>query len=240
MNKNKIIPMVALIVTTGLIVGCKERINTSDIPNKNNGIVDENKNLENKESENTYINKEYLILANKQNHLGKEYIPDKLTELTVNYIGSQETKYLKDEASKALELLFEAAKSDGVQLMGKSAYRSYNTQVATYNSKIQKLGQTEADKFSAKPGASEHQTGLAIDIISSEFGKLHTDFQYTNTYKWLVKNCAKYGFILRYPKGTSGITGYNFEPWHYRYVGIEHAEKIMNDNLTLEEYLNSL
>lgn len=179
---------------------------------------------------------EYLILANKENYLDESYEPEDLRKVNIKFSGS--SNMLRDVAATALEEMVEDAKKSGITLIGRSAYRSYNTQVETYKSKVQKLGQEEADKFSARPGASEHQTGLAIDILSSEYSKLHTQFQHTNSYKWLIENCAKYGFILRFPKGKSDITGYSFEPWHYRYVGKEHAEKIMNNGLTLEEYLN--
>ena len=95
-------------------------------------------------------------------------------------------------------------------------------------------GQSLADTYSARPGSSEHQTGLALDINTAS---VQAHFENTPTYAWLVEHCAEYGFILRYPEGKERITGYRFEPWHYRYVGREHAEEIMRRGLTLEEYL---
>ena len=90
----------------------------------------------------------------------------------------------------------------------------------------------------APPGKSEHSTGLALDIVSLDYQNLDDNQQYTEENKWLRKNCYKYGFILRYPKGKSDITGYKFEPWHYRYVGANISYKLREGNATLEEYLN--
>lgn len=196
---------------------------------------DDDINIEQKNIDTTY-----LILVNKQNYLDKDYVPDNLTYLDIKFSGAESSRYLCEEVAIALKSMIEAAKEDGIYLIGRSGYRSYSTQQATYASKVSKWGQEQADKFSAKAGASEHQTGLAIDIISTEYSELHTNFQYTNTYKWLIEHCSEYGFILRYPKGKSEITGYNFEPWHYRYVGIENAKEITNQNLTLEEYLETI
>ena len=113
-----------------------------------------------------------------------------------------------------------------------SGYRSYYDQKSTYNYWVSVYGQKDADTISARPGHSEHQTGLAFDITS-----LNSSYGETEEGIWLRENCFKYGFIIRYPKGKEHITGYAYEPWHIRYVGVEHATYIMNNNLTLEEYL---
>lgn len=241
MNKKKIrnILILALIATS--MTACTS--NNIEIDNEEVDLSTSNDNKITNDSHEEIvetIDDEYLILANKTHNLEESYVPEDLTELNIKYSGTDSSKFMRKEAALALENMVNAAKQDGITLIGRSAYRSYNTQVATYKSKVQKLGQEQADKFSAKPGASEHQTGLAIDILSSEYSKLHTEFQHTKTYRWLLEHCAEYGFILRFPKGKSDITGYNFEPWHYRYVGIDHAEKIMSNNLTLEEYNLSL
>lgn len=241
MKKKNMIILATTTMTAFSLYGC--------IDNKINFIMENNETISSEEvsmsNEENSITEEnidttYLILVNKKYNLDESFVPEDLEYLNIRFSGAESSQYLSKDAAKALEQMFEDAKNDGINLIGRSGYRSYSTQKATYASKVQSLGQEQADRFSAKPGASEHQTGLAIDIISSEYGSLHTDFQYTETYKWLINNCAKYGFILRYPKGKYDITGYNFEPWHYRYVGIEHAEKIMKENVTLEEYLYSL
>ncbi|MCS4454811.1 M15 family metallopeptidase [Clostridium botulinum] len=140
-------------------------------------------------------------------------------------------------ASGALENLFQEAKNENIILLGVSGYRNYHYQVNVYNNSVYRNGQQHADKYVAQPGTSEHQTGLAMDIVSTEYTNLDENFVNTRAYKWLKENCYKYGFIIRYPKEKEDITGYNFEPWHIRYVGIEVATEIMNKGITLEEYL---
>ncbi|WP_423246190.1 M15 family metallopeptidase [Paludihabitans sp. MB14-C6] len=146
--------------------------------------------------------------------------------------------------------MYDAAKKDGITLYLRSGYRSIATQNVNYQADIQRninKGYTreqaiiETEKYYARPGQSEHHTGLAFDIITPEYHRdiytLNEQFAKTKAYDWLVKHCAEYGFILRYPKDKVDITKINYEPWHYRYVGIEHAKKIMENNLCLEEYL---
>ncbi|OPJ55414.1 M15 family metallopeptidase [Alkalithermobacter paradoxus] len=129
------------------------------------------------------------------------------------------------------------AKLEGITLHAFSTYRSYDRQRMIYSNYVSKYGQARADKFSARPGHSEHQTGLAFDIggadttvwLSQKFGKSPEG-------KWLVENAHKYGFVLRYPQGKEHITGYMYEPWHFRYVGVEWSTKIVESGLTLDEY----
>ena len=120
----------------------------------------------------------------------------------------------------------------GLSLKLVSGFRSYNTQTNLYNNYVKINGQAKADTFSAKPGHSEHQTGLAFDV-----GSTKGVFAYTNESKWLAKNCHLYGFIIRYPLGKTNITGYIYEPWHIRYLGVDTATKVKQSGLTLEEYL---
>ncbi len=143
---------------------------------------------------------------------------------------------MRKVAGEALEKLFNAAETENIVLLGVSGYRNYNYQVNVYNNSVYRNGKQHADKYVAQPGTSEHQTGLAIDIVSNEYTNLDEIFVNTRAYKWLKENCYKYGFIIRYPKGKEDITGYKFEPWHIRYVGIDVATEIMNRNITLEEY----
>ena len=136
------------------------------------------------------------------------------------------------EASAALYAMFAAAAEDGCNMYVVSGFRSYETQAWLYNSYVQRDGIAAADRYSARPGYSEHQTGLAFDINDTS-----DLFASTREARWLAENAYKYGFILRYPEGKEHITGYMFEPWHYRYVGIENARRIYESGLTIEEYL---
>ena len=137
-------------------------------------------------------------------------------------------------ANNALTKLQQAAKNEGHNIPLLSGFRSYSRQQTLYNNYVARDGQAKADTYSARPGHSEHQTGLAFDV-----GALDDNYGNTIAGKWLKENCHKYGFIIRYPKGKESITGYQYEPWHIRYVGVEHATNIMTKNLTLEEYLNA-
>lgn len=234
-NKQLGILLVGATISATLF-GCNN-ILKQDLKDSDEISFENTNELENNEQK-PEIDTTYLMLVNKEHNLEEDYVPDNLTYLNVNFSGAESSRYLCKDVAIALEEMFEAAKNDGIYLIGRSGYRSYATQKVTYESKVSKWGKEQADRFSAKAGASEHQTGLAIDIISTEYGQLHTDFQYTTTYKWLTEHCYEYGFILRYPKGKYDITGYNFEPWHYRYVGVENAKDISSKNLTLEEYLD--
>ena len=136
--------------------------------------------------------------------------------------------------NSAFKVKIKKAKEEGYTIRAVSAYRSYSYQANLYNNYVSKDGVSEADKYSARPGFSEHQTGLAIDVDNgiSNFN----DFENTKEYKWMMENSYKYGFILRYPKDKEYITGYIYEPWHYRYVGVAIATFITQNNLTYEEY----
>lgn len=136
------------------------------------------------------------------------------------------------EARGALTKMQNAAARAGFSLPLNSAFRSFSYQKNLYNSYAAIDGVAAADTYSARPGHSEHQTGLAFDI-----GNISDSFGDAGAGKWIAENMADYGFILRYPKGKEYITGYKYEPWHVRYVGVQHAQKIFASGLTLEEYL---
>ncbi|QHJ70634.1 D-alanyl-D-alanine carboxypeptidase family protein [Planococcus halotolerans] len=142
-------------------------------------------------------------------------------------------------AQQGVNAMVSAAKSNGVYLSVISSYRSYSYQSTLYNNYVKRDGQAAADRYSARPGHSEHQTGLAFDFGGTNQNHwLESSFADTSEGKWLAANAHKYGFILRYPKGKESITGYMFEPWHFRYVGSGEAPKIKESGKTLEEYLN--
>lgn len=181
-------------------------------------------------------NSRYAV-ANKTWMLPQGWKPGDLAAITVPYRGRAEAKYMRREASEALTVLFAAAKKDGIALCGISGFRSYELQKSVYNKYTRQLGEKTAEMVSAKPGSSEHQTGLAIDISAKSINyTLSNSFANTREGKWLAQNAAEFGFILRYPKGREAITGYVYEPWHFRYIGKELALDITQKGLTLEEY----
>ena len=140
-------------------------------------------------------------------------------------------------AALALEELFDQADKDGIKLYGVSGYRSYTTQQFVYQNNINRFGMANAEIYSAKPGASEHQTGLAVDVSCASMGSsLSAGFAQTKEGIWLAEHCANYGFIIRYPMDRTDITGYGYEPWHIRYVGKEVAKYLTENDLVLEEY----
>ena len=145
---------------------------------------------------------------------------------------------LEKDAIDAAKRMMKSAEEDGVVIKIRSGYQYYSIQSTLYNNYVRRDGKEAADKYSAVPGYSEHQTGLAFDFTTSDtitsIGDWFTD---TIQAKWLYENAYKYGFIIRYPEGKEDITGYQYESWHYRYIGEEHSIHFAMNNLTLEEYL---
>lgn len=182
-----------------------------------------------------------LVLVNKERYLPEDYIPSDLVIPNIKFPFEEdvEKKYLREEAAKHLEDLFKDAKDDGLNLFGISGYRSYSRQKNIFNNKVANSSLEEAKKLVANPGQSEHQTGLAIDVSSHEMNfLLEEEFEDTKEGQWIKENSHKYGFIVRYPKDKVHITKYDYEPWHIRFIGIDAATEIYNNNLTLEEFLN--
>ncbi|CAM4204015.1 MULTISPECIES: M15 family metallopeptidase [Bacillus] len=179
-------------------------------------------------------------VVNKEYGLPEDYKPEDLVVPNVpfSFSGTLEKSYLRKEAAEALERLFDLAKKEGIQLNAVSGFRSYDYQKNLYANNVKRKGQEHTDRFSAKPGHSEHQTGLTMDVSSkSANNELELTFANTKEGKWLKENAHRAGFIIRYPKGKESITGYAYEPWHIRYVG-DIAESIYKKKLTLEEYMN--
>ena len=182
-----------------------------------------------------------LVLVNKFNTLLPSYVPKNLTvtEIPFYFTEFRPQKLMQPEAAKAVEALFAKAKKDNINLTGVSAYRPYDYQVQLFTKNVEK--NPEANQVSARPGESEHQTGLAIDVSSPSVGNaLSQSLGDTKEGKWLAQNAPDFGFIIRYPKGKESITRYQYEPWHIRYVGKEAAKQIASRNVTLEEYLGQL
>lgn len=167
-----------------------------------------------------------LTLVNKYNYITKDYIPKDLIEIN----GLKINKY----AYNAYLKMKENMNKENLNIRIISAYRSYDYQENLYKSYLQKENQSIVDTYSARAGYSEHHTGLAIDIDNNK--QNFNNFYLTKEFLWMQNNAHKYGFILRYPKDKETITGYAYEPWHYRYVGEEISQYIKKHNSTYEEY----
>lgn len=175
-----------------------------------------------------------LILVNKENILKQDYVPGDLVRVKVKFYPkvTRQEKKMRSQAARALEDLFLQGEKEGVELYGLSGYRSYTSQMDTFEGSEDKNGKKYAEQHVAKPGESEHQTGLAMDVTNSKHS-----FPYSEEARWLANNAYKYGFIIRYPKEKEDITGYSYEPWHIRYVGTDASEEINSKGIVLEEYL---
>lgn len=183
-----------------------------------------------------------LVLVNKNYALNEDYEPSDLVlpnVLSTDYNQNQNI-YLRKEAAIHLEQLFYAAQNEaGLTLLARSGYRSYQTQISLYDRYVSQNGTEKADTFSARAGHSEHQTGLAMDVTADSVNRqLVTDFGLTPEGIWLKENAHRFGYIIRYLEGREDETGYQYEPWHIRYVGVEAATEIYENNWILEQYLN--
>lgn len=180
-------------------------------------------------------NIDYSTLVNKNNKLESTYIPDDLEPINLNY--SCKDKLLRHEARIQFEKMAKDALKENLHIIAVSTYRSYDYQEKLYNDYIKTKGFYYAELASARPGHSEHQTGYAVDVADLTLD--YDNFESTKEFIWMINNSYKYGFILRYPKGKFHITGFKYEPWHFRYVG-DIAKYIHDNNITLEEYKKDL
>ena len=203
----------------------------------------------------------FLVLVNKQNAVGSDYEPEDLVALNVAYTtGGKEISLNKTAADAVVDML-DAMKKDGiVNVTVTSAYRTYAYQQKLFNKYLdderaahpswtEEQIKNKVLTYSAAPGTSEHQTGLCVDLFTDEMEGLWNygsetpnnpydkGFAETKAFAWLQKHAHEYGFILRFPESKTDVTGYSYESWHYRYVGVEHATKIHKEGITLEEYL---
>lgn len=182
----------------------------------------------------------YLMLVNRSFMLSADYEPEDLVRPNVKHTST--AILMRKDAAAALEALFNAAQEEaGLTLYAHSGYRSYGTQRAIYERKIKNSKSlAQARLLVADPGASEHQLGLAMDIKNSKNGLLNAAFGKSKEGKWLAENAWRFGFIIRYKAEWTDITGYAYEPWHVRYVGLEHAQILQELDIPLEEYVLSL
>ena len=172
-----------------------------------------------------------LMLVNKYNFVNKDF---KVNNLVLLEEFARNNMYLEKECASAFIKMARDARSEGFNIRAISTYRTYEYQENLYNNYAKEDGINKADTYSARPGFSEHHTGLAVDI--DNINTSYTNFSSTKEFLWIKENAHKYGFILRYPKDKEHITGYIYESWHYRYVGIKIATYIKENNITFEEY----
>ena len=174
-----------------------------------------------------------LFLINRQHMLTECYAPQ-----TRRVQGPGMSQTMREDAATALEEMFAAAKEEGITLSIVSGYRSYSKQATIYARKKKNTGSAKkADELVARPGASEHQLGLAMDLARKGSSQLNSSFAKTKEGQWVWENCARFGFIVRYLEGSEEITGYSYEPWHVRYVGKEAAQSIMDSGLPMETWM---
>ena len=222
--------MAVLLIVSVIVGGCALKKESTD---------EKETSSETEESQNSSSESIVTSSITKNNTKSKVEVVDGISYvdgvMIVNKSYSLPASYnpgCSDEADEAYYKMKAAAKEDDVELFVVSDFRSYETQESIYNRYVSEDGKAAADRYSARPGHSEHQTGLAYDLnsLSSSFGE-------TTEGKWLANHCWEYGFIIRYPKGKESVTGYMYEPWHVRYLGEKTAKAVQESGLTLEEYL---
>lgn len=230
MKKNKLVIL--------LVIGCMTLITFNSYTNKRKDMKDTynfNKYSEGAEG-NESIGKydPILMLVNDEYWVAESFVPINLEKVNIPFSGaaSEDEMYMEYEAAKAIEKLVEGALKDDIYLYGVSGYRSYELQKYIYEINVANNGQEYTNDYVAIPGRSEHQIGLAMDLGDST-GNL---IENSEEVDWVKNNAHLYGFILRYPKGKEDITGYKYESWHIRYVGVNVATNIYSENITLEEY----
>ena len=241
-QKRKLASILMVVMILTLFSGCGNSEDSS-VENDSAGISSEDqkplRSSADQEKLDQDIQDGYLILVNKQNYLPENYVPEDLESL--KYYAKDRTadaRFMKKVAADHFHEMVEAAQEEGIDIVSTTAYRSFAFQKNLYNHYVSTKGQEEADKVSARPGSSEHQTGLVADLSTSEINYVNgSAFGNSAAGKWIAEHCWEYGFIVRYPDGMEGITGYTYEPWHVRYVGETAAKEIFHEGITLEEYI---
>ena len=230
MRKNKLLLGCAL--SSMLLTGCAtskidEEVTKEEALEKEKELLEKEKQEKVNKAISEYVKDESplyidgILVVNKEYNIPKNFAYD-----------------LDEEVKAQFELMQQDAKNDGLDINIRSGFRGHEVQAMLYNNYVARDGLEKASRYSAKPGHSEHETGLAIDISNGDSQRSIGDwFTSTPQADWLYKNAHKYGFILRYPEGKEDITGYKYESWHYRYVGTEISKHFNQNNLTLEEYL---
>lgn len=231
--------IVVALVIVGLVLLVQQKSEAPTVSEQSNKpSVSPAKKFNPNQFSRTDPNSQWVVVNKKLPLVPNNYAPTDLTvpNVTLRVGGTQ----VRQVVIKPLQDLFAAAKANGTPLRLSSAYRSYSYQVGLYNGYVSKQGQQSAEEQSARPGHSEHQTGLAVDV-SPERGDCEVEvcFADTPSGKWVAANAHKYGFIVRYDKDLSATTGYSFEPWHLRYIGVELAAEMQKRGVrTLEEFFS--
>lgn len=239
--------IVSLLLFIAIIASALAAVSCDEKPNKDNDLKDDM----------------YLKLVNKSNPAGEDYVPENLVPVDTAYTTGAKSIELEECVAKAVISMIDAMRAEGINNVSvTSAYRTYEYQeqlFARYIAEEKKKHPTWSDEevraevltYSAAPGTSEHQTGLCVDLFTIEMEGLYNygsetpnnpydkGFAETDAFEWLGEHAHEYGFILRFPEDKTEITGYSYESWHYRYVGVEHAKKIHEEGITLEEYLEN-
>jgi len=222
----------------------KDENAANDLTENNNDAQNEDSNNNNDDTsnvsrENSDDDPTITALVNKEHSLEDNYAPDDLVTVDVpTVLENPEVNQLREVAADALKDMFNEAKESGIYLHARSGYRSYETQVQLFQNYVEQHGEEAANRYSAKPGQSEHQTGLVMDVTSESMNfQLDESFDETKEGKWLRDHAHEYGFIIRYPKDGEDMTGYMYEPWHIRYLGIDMATNVYESGLTYEQYL---
>ena len=251
--KNVICASLVLLMIMAMLVGCTSGASTRDYDYKTN--------IKGVESVLNSNDKKFLVLVNKKNTVGSDYKPDALADVDTEYTNGGKSVQLQKNVAQAAEALIKEMRACGITNVSiTSGYRTYAYQQTLFNryfeeekakhpswsdSKIR----DEVLSYSAAPGSSEHQTGLCVDLITTEMEGLWNygsetannpydkGFAETAAFDWLQDNAHKFGFILRYPEDKTSVTGYSYESWHYRFVGVAAATEIYEKGITLEEYL---
>lgn len=217
-----------LIFSTLLLTACGNHSNNKD-------VSDNDQNQQNEDTQNNqHIKKNHKkVTKNGCTYIDNILIVNKEVSLPSNFNPGE-----NPESQQALQQMFNQAHKEGLNLYKISGFRDYQTQVQLFNQYAARDGKKAADKYSARPGHSEHQTGLTYDVGAVGSNKnLYKSFGNTKEGKWIAKHAHEYGFIVRYPKGKEKVTGYQYEPWHLRYLGKDTANKVYQSNQALEEYL---
>ncbi|WP_413526683.1 D-alanyl-D-alanine carboxypeptidase family protein [Marinilactibacillus psychrotolerans] len=254
MKSSKFYVVTSLVGVVLLLQSCSESNDTNSNAESSTEMTEydnENQNLEETEDsnheegsndnlENDILDDSNILkLVNKKYSLSEDYIPGDLVNLEVpTVLENAEVNQLRKEPADALKEMIDYAEEENIDILARSGYRSYKTQVQLFDNYVANHGEEAANKFSARPGESEHQTGLSIDVTSESVNfQLTESFGETAEGLWVQENAHEFGFIIRYPEGKEEITGYQYEPWHLRYVGNDMAQSIYESGLTYEEYL---
>src|SRR5690625_296897 len=219
-----------------------ENTNNSEEEMNNNSEGDTNNETDEQISEIIEVNKDQSItaLVNKHHSLDENYVPEDLVTVSVpTVLENPEVNQLRKIAADALRDMFDQAKRSEVYLHARSGYRSYQTQVQLFNNYAEQHGEEAANRYSARPGHSEHQTGLVMDVTSESVNfQLDEQFGESEEGTWLSQHAHEFGFVIRYPQNMEDMTGYIYEPWHIRYLGVDVATEVYESGLTYEEYLD--